>query len=150
MAVEPLLVDTSVLLEATDIRRTRHADALALIETHPKLTLPAQVVREYLVVGTRAVDANGLGLSIADALANIREFRRTIRLLPEEKPLLATLLRLIEEIPCSGKRVHDAHIVAAALVHRVPRIATLNSKDFAPFSGRVSVLTPADAGGRVG
>ncbi len=29
---------------------------------------------------------------------SIREFRRRIRLLPEEKPVLATFLRLLEEV----------------------------------------------------
>ena len=145
MAAEPLLVDTSVLLEATDDRRAHHADALKLVETHSKLTFPAQVVREYLVVATRPIDANGLGMPMADALENVREFRRTIRLLPEEKPLLATLLRLLEEVPCLGKRVHDAHIVAAGLVHKIPRIATLNARDFAPFASQVRAVTPSEA-----
>lgn len=145
MGGEPLLVDTSVLLEATDDRRRHHLDALKLIETHSRLTFPAQVVREYLVVATRPVAANGLGMTLGDALENTREFRSTIRLLSEEKPLLPTLLRLLEEIPCTGKRVHDAHIVAAALVHRVSRIVTLNRDDFAPFAAKVKPVSPAES-----
>lgn len=148
MAAEPLLVDTSVLLEATDDRRAQHADALKLLESGSRLTFPAQVIREYLVVATRPAAVNGLGMAMADALENVREFRRTVRLLPEEKPLLPTLLRLIEDIPCRGKRVHDAHIVAAGLVHKIPRIATLNTEDFTPFSAVVRAVTPRQARAR--
>ena len=40
-----------------------------------------------------------LGMPLSDALANVREFRRAIRLLPENKPLLPTLLRLLAAVP---------------------------------------------------
>lgn len=56
---------------------------------------PAQVIREYLVVATRPVIANGLGMLLGDALENVREFRKTIRLLPEERPVLPAFLRLL-------------------------------------------------------
>jgi predicted nucleic acid-binding protein len=80
---ERLLVDTNILLEATDAIRTYHQEARELIESYPGLVLPAQVIREYLVVTTRPTAANGLGMSLADALANARQFCRAIRLLPE-------------------------------------------------------------------
>jgi predicted nucleic acid-binding protein len=132
-----LLIDTSILLEATDEARSQHAAARSLIERGRRLVFPAQVVREFLVVATRPVEANGLGMVLRDALENIREFRRVIRLLPEEKPILPTLLSLLGEIPCQGKRIHDAHLVAAAIVHRVGTIATLNAADFRIFERRV-------------
>ncbi|MEA2625985.1 MAG: hypothetical protein QOD06_2030 [Candidatus Binatota bacterium] len=94
------------------------------------------------MVATRVPAVNGLGLSLTDALANVREFRRTLRLLPEERPVLPTLLSILEAIPCHGKRIHDAHLVATALVHRVAAILTLNGKDFEPFSSRVAVVEP--------
>jgi hypothetical protein len=107
------------------------------------LVFPAQVVREFLVVASRPVAVNGLGMSLSDALDNVREFRRVIRLLPEEKPILPTLLSLLSEIPCEGKRIHDAHIVAAAVVHRVGTVSTLNLSDFQPFAARVRLVSPA-------
>ncbi|MBI2218830.1 MAG: type II toxin-antitoxin system VapC family toxin [Candidatus Rokubacteria bacterium] len=145
MAAEPALVDTNVLLEATDEHRAHHADAVALLESVAPLTFSSQVVREYLAVATRPVAANGLGLSTVDALANIREFRRTVRLLPEERPILATFLALLARVPCTGTRVHDAHIVATALVHRVRAIVSLNLDDFRPFASEVGIVTPVQA-----
>jgi predicted nucleic acid-binding protein len=139
---EPLLLDTSVLLEATDEARAHHVAARTIIERRARLVFPAQVVREFLVVATRPVAANGLGMALADALDNVRELRRVIRLLPEEKPVLPVLLSLLDAIPCRGKRIHDAHLVATAIVHRVKTIITLNMEDFLPFHSRVNVISP--------
>ncbi len=143
MAVtERLLVDTNILLEATDERRPYHHETKAFIEAYRGLVFPAQVVREYLVVATRPTSANGLGLSLDHALGNVAEFRRMIRLLGESRPLLPTLLRLLAAVPCRGTQIHDAHIVASAIVHRVEMIVSLNVDDFARFSPRVTAVTP--------
>ena len=147
---ERLLVDTNILLEATDAKRPYHQEARELIESYRGLVLPAQVIREYLVVATRPTAANGLGMSLADALANAREFRRVIRLLPENKPLLPTLLRLLAAVPCSGTRIHDAHIVASAMVHKIKTIVSLNIDDFARFAPRIIAITPRAASQRLG
>lgn len=147
---EALLVDTNVLLEATDERRRHHEAARGLVESSNPLVFPAQVIREYLAVATRPISANGLGMSTADALENIRQFRIYIRLLPEEKPILPAFLKLIETVPCTGKRIHDAHLVATAMVHRIRTIISLNGDDLAPFAGSVTVVTPSQALPRVG
>ena len=116
-----------------------------MLESPARLVLAAQVIREYLAVATRPIPANGLGMPMADALANLREFRRTLRLLPEEKPVLPTFLALLERVPCAGKRVHDAHIVATAVVHRVPTIVSLNAEDLSGFTREITVVGPGQA-----
>lgn len=145
---ELFLVDTNVLLEATDERRRFHSACVRLLETYPQLRTSSQVIREYLAVATRPVTANGLALSVADALENVREFRRALRLLPEEKPILPAFLSLLKEIPCQGKRIHDAHLVATAVVHRVRTLVTLNTRDFEPFASRIATIEPPDLTGR--
>jgi predicted nucleic acid-binding protein len=144
-SADRLLVDTNVLLEATDAARRFHRDALTLIESRAGLVIAAQIVREYLAVATRPTGANGLGLSTADALQNVLEFRRRLRLLPEERPVLPTFLGLLRDVPCRGKRVHDAHIAATAIVHRVGTIVTLNGDDLSAFTDRVGTVTPQQA-----
>jgi predicted nucleic acid-binding protein len=42
---ERLLIDTNVLLEATDAKRAQHDDAKELIESRRGLVVPAQVIR---------------------------------------------------------------------------------------------------------
>jgi predicted nucleic acid-binding protein len=142
---ERLLVDTNILLEATDEKRPYHREARELIESHRGLVLSAQVIREYLVVATRPATANGLGLPLSDGLANVREFRRAIRLLPESGPLLPTLLRLLAAVSCTGTRIHDAHIVASAMVHKIKTIVSLDTDDFALFVPRITAITPHEA-----
>jgi predicted nucleic acid-binding protein len=53
VAADGALLDTNILLEATDERRRYHADAVALLESVAPLTLSAQIIREYLAVATR-------------------------------------------------------------------------------------------------
>ena len=149
MASSALMVDTCVLLEASNRARGQHRAARELIARHEGLVFPAQVAREFLVVATRQPANNGLGLALLDALESLAGFREHIRLLPEEKPLLPTLLGLLAQSPATGKRIHDAHIVAAAMVHRVPLVVTLNGGDFKDFSAHITCLTPAEAVARI-
>jgi predicted nucleic acid-binding protein len=145
MADSAMLVDTCVLLEASNRARSQHRAARELIERHEGLVISAQVAREFLVAATRPPANNGLGLALLEALESLSGFREHIRLLPEEKPLLPTLLGLLAQSSATGKRIHDAHIVAAAMVHRVPLVVTLNGGDFKDFSAHITCLTPAEA-----
>jgi predicted nucleic acid-binding protein len=82
-----VIVDTNVLLSATAPLRPLHRAALAVLNDWPNqgipLTASRQILREYLAVATRPVEANGLNLGTSEALANIKAFRGRIRLLAE-------------------------------------------------------------------
>lgn len=145
-----LAVDTCVLLEATDAGRAHHRVALDVLELHPDLVLPAQAIREYLAASTRPIAANGLGLSLAAARANLDAFRGNMRLLPEERPVLPSFFRLLDAAPCTGRRLYDAHLAATAMAHQVFEVLTLNGSDFAPFAAHLSVVTPNEALARIG
>ncbi len=138
-AGESLLVDTNVLLAATDRSRIEHARAQQLFGRcrsaglHP--TWCGQVMREYLVVATRPIAANGLGLSLTDALENVVRFRRHMVLLDETEQVALTLLKLVRDPETTGKRVHDANLAAVALTHGVPAIVTLDAGGFAAYRG---------------
>jgi len=81
-----LLLDTNVLLAATDVSRDSHALCTELFQlpvgTGVHLVTIGQILREYLVVATRPVEVNGLGLDTTDAVRNIRAFRTRTHLLP--------------------------------------------------------------------
>lgn len=140
-AAEPILLDTNVLVDATNTARPRHVRALSFLE-RPHLVICAQVIREYLVVATRPPELNGLGMELPTAMANMQQLRRIASLLAEEKPLLPRLLDLLSTIPCTGKQVHDASIVAAMLVHDVPTLATSNPADFTRFGDLIEIVEP--------
>ena len=75
MADSAMLVDTCVLLEASNRARSQHRAARQLIERHDGLVFPAQVAREFLVAATRPPANNGLGLALLEALESLAGFR---------------------------------------------------------------------------
>lgn len=138
------VLDTNVLLAATDEAREDHADAIAAINVWPAsgvvLYTSGQVLREYLAVATRPVHLNGLGMAQPAAVANIRALRARLNLLAEDVKVSERLLELLDAAECTGKQVHDANIVATMLVHGVDTLVTLNVDDFARFGHQVHVV----------
>ena len=49
--------------------------------------------------------------------------------------------RLVVTHSVAGVQVHDARLVAAMLVHGIPRLLTLNDRDFSRFT-EISAIHP--------
>lgn len=147
MKIERVFLDTNVLLEATDQGRRFHAQAIGVLRDFAKrgwsLHCTAQVLREYLVVATRPESANGLGLSVPDAVANIRQFRRRIALVLEPAVCIDTLLAWADRHATSGRKLHDLQILVAAFHGGMNAVLTGNTKDF-PVIEEVAIL-PLDS-----
>jgi len=137
------MLDTNILLTATNESRAGHEQALDVINGWPAqgttLYTSGQIIREYLSVATRPAALNGLGLTVPDALDNARAFRSRLLLLAEDAKVADRLAELLEETKNSGKQVHDANVVATMLVHGVDLVVTLNTGDFARFAQHVQV-----------
>jgi predicted nucleic acid-binding protein len=137
------MLDTNILLTATDKGRAGYEQALEVMNGWPAqgatLYTSGQVIREYLGVATRPVTQNGLGLTVSDALDNARAFRARMRFLVEDAKVAGRLAELLEETKSSGKQVHDANVVATMLVHGVGTVVTLNTGDFARFGRHVQI-----------
>ncbi len=138
------VLDTNILLAATDESHEDHEDAIAAINVWPAsgvvLYTSGQILREYLAVATRPVDHNGLGMTQPDAIANVRALRARLNLLSEDVKVGGRLLELLDTIECRGKQVHDANVVATMLVHGIDTVVTLNVDDFARFGHPVRVV----------
>ena len=137
-AGEILFADTNVFLSATDRSREQHAQARELLQAAREgkvvLAVSGQIIREYLVVATRPVEVNGLGLAAEDALKNVNVFTRPPFLFCEESEKVARRLRdLVKTHRLMGKRVHDGNIVATMLAEGIDRLITENVGDFASF-----------------
>lgn len=134
---EVLFVDANVLLTATEETRSRHRKALALLaESGPRgwrLAASGQVLREYLAVATRPVEANGLGIEPAKAVANVAEFLRRIHLCDEDDRVARRLRRLAAAHGLRGRRLHDGNIAATMICHGMRDLVTENGGDFATF-----------------
>lgn len=143
-APERVMLDTNVLIAATDESRAEHSDALTVVNDwaarHTELCTSGQILREYLTVATRPAERNGLGLSLPDALGNVHALRERTALLAEDAKVADRLVSLLADVECHGKRVHDANVVATMLVHGVRAVVTMNTEDFARFEGHVSLI----------
>jgi len=143
-----VVVDTNVLLAATDKSRRTHQAATQFLNTDPRrLALTPQIVREYLVVATRPVAANGLGLTVTDAVTNIEEFLADMEFLDETLATTRHLLDLVGRGLAEGKQIHDANLVATALAHRASALVTDNQAHFLRFAGLIRL---EDCGGGCG
>ncbi|HXV63189.1 MAG TPA: hypothetical protein VEK15_20995 [Vicinamibacteria bacterium] len=60
--------------------------------------------------------------------------------LNESRAIFDRLRRLLDEVKCSGKHIHDANVVATALTHGVARLCTANVDDFEQFNSYVQVV----------
>ncbi len=139
-----VMLDTNVLLSATDETRADHTDAVTALNRWPAsgmaLYTSGQILREYAAVATRPTGLNGLGMALPAALANVRTLRHRLRLLPEDAKVANRLLDLLDAVDCTGKQVHDANVVATMLVHGIDALVTSNIEDFARFRDRVRVI----------
>jgi predicted nucleic acid-binding protein len=138
-----VVLDTNVLLAATDTRRADYRRARVTPDEWPAqgttLYTSGQILREYLSASTRPAEYNGLGMDPARSIANARAFRERTRLLEETDKVATRLLSLLEAVACSGKQVHDANIVATMLVHGIGTLVTVNVGDFNRFGDLITV-----------
>ncbi|MBO0803857.1 MAG: type II toxin-antitoxin system VapC family toxin [Nocardiopsaceae bacterium] len=138
------MLDTNVLLAATDEGRAEHDGALRVLNEWPgaatTLYTSGQIIREYLAVATRPRGKNGLGMKTADALGNVRAIRERTTLLAEDARVADRLLRLLDDVPCGGRQVHDANVVATMLTHGIGAVVTMNLNDFGRFGQFVSLI----------
>ena len=142
-----VFVDTNILLTATDESRPNHEAARRLIAESGSrglhLAVSGQIFREYLVVATRPVDVNGLGLATRDAVANVKAFLRYVGMYEETGETANRLHRLGLKHHLRGKRFHDANIVATMSTHGIRFLVTDNVRDFASFS-EIDIVAVAD------
>lgn len=139
------LADTNLLLRLADAspQNATAARALARLwqEGHEVFITPQNLV-EFWAVATRPTEANGLGWDLEKTRREAGELRQRFPPLPESPGIFEAWLRLVESLPVTGKRVHDARLVAAMQVHGLDRLLTFNTADFVLFTG-LTVIDPA-------
>lgn len=152
MAADRYLLDTNVLLTATQPQREHFQRASRILDTWStfghQLYVSGQVLREYLAVATRPAAANGMGLEPVQAAQNVEAFCTKVAVLDEDERVSTLLRELVVSLGIRGKQVHDANLVATASVHGVETLITANVADFERFSGWITILDLAfvDAG----
>jgi len=141
---EVLFLDTNILLAATDESRDHHLLAGRLLAASgsfgQRCALSGQIIREYLVVATRGVEANGLGLDAADALANAELLAARLEFCEETESVSTRLRSLVRAHNWTGKKIHDANVVATMNAHGITRLVTDNPADFQAYRD-ITVIT---------
>lgn len=141
-----IMVDTNVLLSASNKARPDHEASLRVfsrtLEQGIHAAVCGQILREYLVAATRPTEGNGLGMTANEALKNVAWFRSRLVYFEEPEAVHYELCALIEASGVSGKRIHDANIVALMRYAGIKAIITNNADDFRSF-GNITVIEPS-------
>ncbi len=137
MRGELVMVDTNVLLAGTNTAHEHHVASRQFfseaLEQGIHLATCGQILREYLVVATRPVSVNGLGLHTPDALHNIKWLRKRQVFFEETELVHQELIKLLGMASIAGKHIHDANIAAVMRVAGIRYLATFNIEDFSGF-----------------
>ena len=141
---DPIVVDRNILVFANAPTAPFHLAAVAnlnlLAALGVELCINRQILREYLATLSRPqFFGNPVPASIL--VADIGRFESQFRILEDGPIVTSHLVNFVNTIPCGGKQIHDANIVATMLAHGISRILTHNTADFARFAAIVTVLT---------
>jgi predicted nucleic acid-binding protein len=102
--------------------------------------LPQNIV-EFWNGATRPTNVNGLGLTPAQADAEIGKIEALFPLLADTPAVHTEWRKLVTNCSVSGVQVHDARIAASMLTHGVTNLLTFNARHFSRF-GIVAISPP--------
>ena len=140
-------VDTNIILASVRGVEPSWTQALYAIERlqveGERIVLFPNVMAEYWGVCTRPIAARGgLGLSISDVFEAVEALESEFDLLPDRPDAYGIWKDLVTRYAVVGASVHDARLVATMIAHRVPRLLTFDTEDFARYA-EIEALDPA-------
>jgi predicted nucleic acid-binding protein len=141
------LADTNILLRWVRPADPLHALAVAAVEAlldqGEQVYITSQNCIEFWSVATRPEAANGLGMTPAEADAEVARLEAFFLFAPDVAAIYDEWRRLVASVGVSGAQVHDARLVAVMRVYGLTHILTLNPGDFTRFPG-ITVVRPQD------
>lgn len=144
------LADTNVLLRWVRQSDPQHPLALAAVEVlrdqGEGVYITAQNLVEFWSVATRPENVNGLGLTVAEADADVDRLERFFLFAPDDPSVYDEWRRLVLSVGVSGAQVHDARLVAVMHVYGLTHVLTFNPSDFTRFPG-ITVVRPQEMAG---
>ena len=139
------VADANILLRSAEPTHRHHQaaeDAVAALgfRGYTAHVFP-QAYYEFWVAATRPKAQNGLGLTPAQAAAELNRLKTLFVSLGDTPDVYDEWEALVIRHNVSGKPAHDARLVAAMTVHGVGTLLTFNDQDFTRYTG-ITVLTP--------
>ena len=138
-----ILADTNVLLRRIHRRDPQHRLAQQalnrLIRKGDRVCVTSQNLIELWAVCTRPADNNGLGLSTAYTERILARIERGVIRLPDSDSIYPEWRRLVVTHGVSGKKSHDARLVAIMNIQAITHIVTFNTEDFRRYPGITAI-----------
>lgn len=138
-----VLLDTNILLRLLEPKDPEYALVRQAIRTltarGESLCFASQNLVEFWNVCTRPASKNGLGLTPRETDERARLLESRFQLLPDNAGVHTEWRRLVLAQSVTGVQVHDARLVAAMVAHGVPRLLTLNDRDFTRYAAITTV-----------
>jgi predicted nucleic acid-binding protein len=143
MAANRLFLDTNVLvylcIQTAPFYTVTRAVLDQARQNKFELWISRQVMREYLATVTRSQSFMA-PLPIAAALGDVNRFLAAFHIAEDGPTVTPELVSLLGSVPCLGKQIHDANIVATMMAHGIPNILTNNIADFSRFAAFINVI----------
>ncbi len=140
------LVDTNLLLRGVEPTHPMFSDAVSatskLLERGEKLYITPQNLIEFWNVCTRPSARNGLGRTLEETETEVNRLKRIFRIIFDNEAVYKEWERLVTTYGVKGVNVHDAHLVASMIVHRLTHILTFNMEDFNRYSTEITPVHP--------
>jgi len=141
------LVDTSALARSLDARHPDREIATAAVERlvnrGDQLEVSPQVLYEWWAVATRPREFNGLGMTVQAASSVLATLANEFTIRFDRKSLFLAWRKLVVQYGVTGKKAHDARLVAAMESYSLTHLLTFNVQDFTRFPFIV-VVSPHD------
>jgi predicted nucleic acid-binding protein len=141
------LLDTNILLRWVQPSDPMNAAATGsvkeLLRRGESLYVTPQNYVEFWSVATRPANVNGLGMTPAEADAEIQHLEGLFPLLPDIPAVYAEWRQIVLSVGVSGPRAHDARLAAVMRAHGITHVLTFNPADFQSFPG-ITIVRPQD------
>ncbi len=129
---DKIFIDTNILIYLIDEDSPFHEESkesFSKIEKNSQLWISRQIIREYSVITTRT-DLIAKPLNSKELIDDIIIFENLFTIADDTYNTTKSLLELINKYNISGKKIHDANIVATMIENNIEKLLTKNNNDF--------------------
>lgn len=137
-------MDTNILAYISFANSPFHTDALNklndCLQQGFELWISRQIIREYLVVMSRALAEQG-AFDAAQLVADTEKLMAQFNIADDTDLVSKQLFQLVEKYKVQGKPVHDCNIVAAMKVNGISQLLTNNEADFKRYNEGITVVS---------
>lgn len=139
---DKIFIDTNILIYAAIVSSPFYEAARLklqfLQDAQHELWISRQVIREYLTNISKLSPAASKVVSSVH-LSDFRGLMEDFSIADENEQVTRNLFYLLSQMPCGGKQVHDANIVATMMACDIKSLLTHNVSDFTRFSSLIRI-----------